>query len=171
MAGVGGRRPAMAAAAAVLLAGAVAGGFAAYALAQNADMGRDVWLSQADCSDCHGWSGNGIPDEPRSSKGANLRQTNLNQEQLAEVILCGRPATAMPHYDPRAYTDDRCYGLTAADLGPDKPTKSEVRLVKRHADALAMFILEQFAGKGPATLEECIELMGPNSIRCDPLRD
>jgi cytochrome c553 len=166
---VGGRQLAAAGAAVLLTAGVVAG-FAAFAVAQNADMGRNVWLALANCSDCHGWSGNGIPDEPRSSKGANLRETNLNQEQLAEVILCGRPVTAMPHYDPRAYTDDRCYGLTAVDLGGDKPPKADVALVRRHAVALAMFILEEFAGKGPATLEECMALMGENSIRCDLLR-
>jgi len=140
------------------------------AAAQDAEMGKDIWLEQAECTDCHGWAGNGIPDEPRSSKGANLRETVLTQDELIEVILCGRPTTAMPHYDVRAYRDDRCYGITREDLGADTPAKGEVALVRRHATALALFITEWFKDAGEVTFEFCANLMGPDSIRCDTLR-
>lgn len=154
----------------LLLAGVLFLGLASPAAAQSVKMGRDIWLRQANCSDCHGWSGNGIPDEPRSSVGANLRETTLTPEQIAEVILCGRPETAMPYFDARAYNDDRCYGLTREDLGRQTPTRGAVKLVKRHADALAMFITETFKGAGEVTLDHCAELMGLDSMRCDPLR-
>ncbi len=157
-------------AALLLLAGVLFLGLATPAAAQSVKMGRDIWYSQADCTDCHGWAGNGVPDEPRSSPGANLRETALTPEQIAEVILCGRPATSMRAYDRRAYTDDRCYGMTRADLGRDTPQRGAVTLVKRHADALALFITETFKDEGEVTLEVCIELMGADSIRCDELR-
>ncbi|MDA1132167.1 MAG: hypothetical protein O2905_02950 [Proteobacteria bacterium] len=151
---------------------AVAFGFvtALPAAAQNADIGRRMWIGETDCKDCHGWAANGIPDEPRSSKGANLRETILTVEQISETILCGRPGTGMPHYDARAYNDDRCYGLTREQLGPDTPSRAAIALVKRHADSLAMFIVEHFKDAGPPTLAECIDLMGAESIRCDALR-
>jgi mono/diheme cytochrome c family protein len=154
----------------VLLAGGLVLGLAGPAAAQSVKMGRDIWLSQVDCSDCHGWAGNGIPDEPRSSVGANLRETVLTPEEIAEVVLCGRPGTAMPHYDNRAYNDDRCYGVTREQLGDATPDRAAVSLVKRHAAALAMFITETFIGAGDVTFEFCAELMGPDSIRCDTLR-
>ena len=139
------------------------------AAAQNADMGKDIWLSQADCRNCHGWAGDGIP-EPRFSKGANLRETVLTIEEISEVVLCGRPGTAMPHYDPRAYNDDRCYGATREQLGDATPDRAAVALVKRHATALGMFITEVFKDAGEVTFEFCANLMGPESTRCDPLR-
>ena len=145
-------------------------GFANMAASQNAEMGRKIYQSQADCSNCHGWAGNGDGDDPRASRGANLRETILTLEEIAEVVLCGRPGTAMPHYDDRAYNDDRCYGLTREQLGRDTPTKAETPLVKRHADALAMFITEWFKGAGEVTFQQCVNLMGPESIRCDALR-
>ena len=157
-------------AALLLLAGILILGLATPAAAQTVKMGRNIWYSQADCTDCHGWAGNGTPDEPRSSPGANLRETTLTPEQIAEVILCGRPGTSMRHYDKRAYTDDRCYGLTREELGRDTPQRAAVSLVKRHADALAMFITETFKDAGEVTFEICAELMGPESIRCDLLR-
>lgn len=164
------RKELQAGAALLLLAVVLVLGHASPAAAQSVKMGRNIWYSQADCTDCHGWAGNGIPDEPRSSKGANLRETTLSPEQISEVILCGRPATSMRHYDKRAYTDDRCYGLTREDLGADTPQRAAVSLVNRHADALAVFITETFMGAGEVTLAHCIELMGEESIRCDPLR-
>lgn len=154
----------------LLLAGVLFLGLASPAAAQSVKMGRDIWLKQADCSDCHGWAGNGVPDEPRSSKGANLRVTTLTPEQISEVILCGRPETGMPHYDARAYNDDRCYGMTREDLGKATPIRGAVKLVKRHADALALFITATFMDAGEVTLEHCAELMGLESMRCDPLR-
>lgn len=148
---------------------AVAVVLAGPAAAQDANFGRSVWLSQANCADCHGWMGDGNPEDPRSPKGADLRQTTLNADQLVEVILCGRPGTPMPHYDHKAYEDDRCYGVTAADLGDQTPMVSQNPLTQRHAKGLAAFILSEFAGKGPATQADCHALLGPDSARCSSL--
>ena len=151
------------AAAVGLLALAVVAGPAG---AQDASLGRSVWLTQANCADCHGWFGDGDAEDPRSPRGANLRETGLDAEGLTEVILCGIPGTAMPHFDAKAYTDDRCYGMTKADIGDDIPPVSAMPLTKRHAQGLAQFILEDFVGKGAITTEECRALLGEESSRC-----
>jgi len=138
-------------------------------VAQDAAFGRDVWLKQANCSDCHGWLANGQPEDPRAPKGANLRQTTLNAAQIAEVILCGRPGTPMPYFDTRAYTDARCYGMTKAQMGDAVPEPAISGLTKRHADGLAAFILGEFAGKGDPTFEDCVSLLGAGNPRCTAL--
>jgi len=136
------------------------------ALAQDANFGKSIWQSQANCADCHGSMGDGNADDPRSPQGANLRETGLDESGLIEVILCGRPGTAMPHFDPKAYTDDRCYELTKEDLGDMVPVAGAMAMTKRHATGLARFILEEFAGKGAPTAEQCRALLGPDSPRC-----
>lgn len=141
-------------------------GLATPAHAQDASFGRSVWLTQANCADCHGWFGNGFGEDPRAPKGADLRQTPLDAAGIAEVILCGRPGTAMPHFDPRAYTDKRCYDVTKADLGDQVPPNAQGALTKRHADGLAAFIIAEFKGKGEPTQEECVALLGTTTSRC-----
>jgi mono/diheme cytochrome c family protein len=95
----------------------VAGGAA---LAQDAadtaavERGFDVWKAGG-CVGCHGWAGDGkrIGENPEAP---SLRATELDDASIIEVVLCGRPGTAMPYHDPKAYTDDRCYGMTKADV-------------------------------------------------------
>lgn len=139
-------------------------------VAQDASFGKEVWLHQANCSDCHGFLGDGNNEDPRAPRGANLRETALTQDDIVEVIMCGRPGTSMPRFDPKAYTaGHECYGMTEADVGADKPEAGAVALTKRHATGLAKFILETFAGKGPATKEQCVDLLGADAQRCATL--
>jgi hypothetical protein len=109
---------------ALVAAAALAATIAALA-AQPADptaYGRRLYHDKAQCSYCHGWAADGA-GEPQSNGGAaNLRQSFLNRDQLIEVIMCGRPGTPMPHYDDLAYTDKRCYGVTEAELGAQRPS-------------------------------------------------
>ncbi len=141
-------------------------GLASPAQAQDAGFGRDVWLKQANCSDCHGWFGNGLPEDPRSPRSADLRVTTLSAEQIAETILCGRPGTAMPYFDHRAYIDARCFGMTKEQMGENMPALGATPLTRRHADGLAQFILSAFAGKGRITFEEFEGLLGAANRRC-----
>src|SRR5712675_201184 len=86
---------------ALIAAAALAATIAALA-AQPADptaYGRRLYRDKAQCSYCHGWAADGA-GEPQSNGGAaNLRDTKMSRDQLVEVILCGRPATPMPHFD------------------------------------------------------------------------
>src|SRR5437867_9016971 len=123
-------------------------------VAQSADdaYGRRLYLDKAQCSFCHGWAADGA-GEPQSNGGAaDLRQTQLNRDQLVEVIMCGRPGTPMPRYDELAYTDKRCYDVTEATIGalvPALPPGSTLQ--KREAEAIADYLLAKVVGRGPVT--------------------
>lgn len=145
--------------------------FAIPAHAQDANFGKGVWLTEANCADCHGWLGDGNNEDPRSPRGANLRKTSMTAEQLSETIMCGRPGTAMPYFDLRAYADDahKCYGMTKAQVGDQMPQPGLAQLTKRHADGLAAFIMRDFAGKGDATKSACEALLGAGNARCATL--
>jgi mono/diheme cytochrome c family protein len=140
------------------------------AAAQPADptaYGRRIYLDKAQCSFCHGWAADGA-GEPQSNGGAaNLRQSFLNRDQLIEVIMCGRPGTPMPHYDELANTDKRCYGVTEAELGAQRPSPPPTTtLQKREIEAVADYLLAKVINRGPVTREECEEMFGQGARSC-----
>jgi hypothetical protein len=101
-------------------------------------------------------------------RGGNLRVTPLKREQLIEVITCGVPGKAMPHFDEEAYTDKRCYGVTEAELGRDTPALPPgSTLNKREIEAVADYLLAKVLGRGPViTREECEEAYGAGAREC-----
>jgi hypothetical protein len=128
--------------------------------------GRRLYLDKAQCAYCHGWAADGA-GEPQSNGGAaNLRDTKMNRDQLIEIILCGRPGTPMPHFDEQAYTDQRCYGLSEAELGGKTPSLPPgATLQKREAAAIADYLLAKVIGRGPVTREECEEVFSERGAR------
>jgi hypothetical protein len=134
--------------------------------ARSVALGKSVWQTKIGCNQCHGWSGSGLPDDPRMPAGANLRKTALTHDQMVEVIKCGRPGTQMPHFDARAYADKRCYNSTAADLGDQVPQPFGAALIPREMDALADYITVTMKGKGPASEAECVAYYGTDTAYC-----
>ena len=133
-------------AAAVLLSAAVLGAaavaFSSTANSQNFSLGKRTWgQGGANCIRCHGWAGDGLGEDERAPQGANLRLSLLDRETFETFIKCGIPGTAMPHYDRMAYTDDRCYGATAEQMGNDKPFKAERNLSARSLNALLDYVM------------------------------
>ncbi len=57
------------------------------------------------------------------------------------------------------------------EMGASTPPTGAMALTKRHATGLAKFILESFADQGEATKEDCVELLGADSSRCDAFTD
>lgn len=128
---------------------------------------RRLYLDKAQCSYCHGWSGDGAGEGQSNGGAANLRQTRLNRAQLVMTIMCGRPGTAMPHFDESAYSDKRCYGTTEAELGKSTPALPPgSTLQPREAEAIADYVLAKFAGRGAATRTECEETFGKDARAC-----
>ena len=128
---------------------------------------RRLYLDKAQCSYCHGWAGDGAGEGQSNGGAANLRQTRLNRAQLVTVILCGRPGTAMPHFDESAYSDKRCYGVTEAELGSRTPALPPgSTLQAREAEAIADYLLAKFVGRGAATRAECEESFGKGARSC-----
>ena len=131
--------------------------------------GRRLYHDKAQCSFCHGWAADGA-GEPQSNGGAaNLRQSFLNREQLIEVIMCGRPATPMPHFDEDAYTDKRCYGMTLDELGKDAPPMGEF-LASREIDAVVKYLFAKAIGHDAATYEDCVDFWGKDTRECEPMK-
>ena len=129
-------------------------------------LGMRVWQEKINCGTCHGWNGAGVPDDPRSPAGANLRESLLTPEQFAEAVRCGRIGTDMPAFDARAYVDDRCYGLTTEDLGENTPQKRGTYLIGREIDGLIAYVYTAMVGQGESTREECVEYWGPDAPIC-----
>ena len=128
---------------------------------------RRLYLDKAQCSYCHGWSGDGAGEGQSNGGAANLRQSRLNRALLVMTILSGRPGTAMPHFDEAAYSDKRCYGVTEAELGSRTPALPPgSTLQAREAEAIADYVLAKFAGRGAATRAECEETFGKGARTC-----
>lgn len=128
---------------------------------------RRLYLDKAQCSYCHGWAGDGAGDGQSNGGAANLRQSRLNRAQLITLIMCGRPGTAMPHFDELAYSDKRCYGMTEADLGARTPTLPPgSTLQTREAEAIADYLLAKTIGRSAATRAECEEAFGKGARSC-----
>jgi mono/diheme cytochrome c family protein len=131
--------------------------------------GRRVFLDKAQCSYCHGWAGDGAGEPQSNGAAANLRVTPLKREQLIEVITCGVPGKAMPHFDEEAYADKRCYGVTEAELGRDTPgLPPGSTLNKREIEAVADYLLAKVIGRGvEITRAECEEAYGEGARMCN----
>lgn len=151
-----------------LLAAALVIGSATAGAQEDFSFARRLYLDKAQCSYCHGWAGDGAGEGQSNGGAANLRQTRLNRAQLVMTILCGRPGTAMPHFDEAAYTDKRCYGMTEADVGKLKPALPPGSTLQvREAEAIADYLLAKFVGRGPITRAECEESYGTGARNCN----
>jgi mono/diheme cytochrome c family protein len=139
------------------------------ARADDYAFGRRMFLDKAQCSYCHGWAGDGAGEPQSSGAAANLRITTLKRDQLIEVITCGIPGKAMPHFDEDAYTDKRCYGVTEAELGRDTPALPPgSTLNSREIAAVADYLLAKVVGRGPDIIKaECEEAYGEGARICN----
>lgn len=130
------------------------------------DRGKSIYQVRANCAFCHGWSGDGQGDERSARPGLSLRETKLTRDQLIEVVACGRPGTGMPYHDLQAYTDTRCYGVTAGDLGDQMPDRAQQTLQQREIATVVDYLLVRVVGRGPITRAECEEFFEPGSPSC-----
>ena len=123
------------------------------------------------CSFCHGWHGKGARVEGMGY-GANLTETALERADLIEVIRCGRIGTWMPRHGRQAWKrDDKCYGLTAAEVGGDVPdTPVNAYLRDEQVEAVADYIIAVYKGK-EMTLANCVAYYRETSRICDEFRN
>jgi mono/diheme cytochrome c family protein len=151
-----------------VLAGLAVAAAAPAARADDFAFGRRLFLDKAQCSYCHGWAGDGAGEPQSNGAAANLRVTPLKRDQLIEIIGCGVPGKAMPHFDEQAYTDKRCYGVNAAELGRDTPALPPgSTLNKREIEAVADYLLAKVVGRGvEITRRECQEAYGEDARMC-----
>lgn len=132
---------------------------------RSVERGQKVFKERAKCEFCHGWDGSGLISE-YGGVAPSLRATQLSRDEIAEVVRCGRPGTNMPAHDEKAYTDTRCYGVVAADLGDQMPPKPIKPLSERAIGDVADYVFQTLKGKGDATYEECLAYWGEGRF-CD----
>lgn len=132
---------------------------------QLVELGARMFKETVPCRDCHGAMGDGVPDDPRMPKGANFRVMTLTPDEAIEAIRCGRPSVGMPYFDRLSYTDKRCYGVTAEEIGNGIPDEG-MNLQTRQINALVQYIFSTYVGKGPANFEQCTTMWGAGATSC-----
>src|ERR1700739_2104820 len=86
------------------------------------EAGKAIY-KRANCFGCHKWHGDG--GGGYGGAALSLRATQLDRDQIIEVVRCGRPGTGMPYHDRQAYKESECYGgLTPKDLGEAMPAEA-----------------------------------------------
>lgn len=134
--------------------------------------GMRLYQQKADCRACHGWAADGVKSDNQMPDGPNLRDKKYTRQLLVLTIKCGRPNTQMPAFDKFAYTDGRCYMMTAADLAknatrmPDPPST----LQQREIELIADFLMAKVVGQGPMTHDKCVEFWGSEVPVCNDLK-
>lgn len=121
---------------------------------------------KANCVGCHKWHGGG--GGGYGGAALSLRDTQLDRDQIIEVVHCGRPGTGMPHFDRNAYKEYDCYsGLTEQDIGKDMPQEGASFLRPRDIETVVDYVLEHVKGKGPPTYQDCTDFFGAGARACD----
>jgi mono/diheme cytochrome c family protein len=137
------------------------------ALAEDSARGQKIWHDKPECTFCHGWAGDGVGGFHHPGRPPSLRETQLARDDIRMTIQCGRPGTAMPHFDRYAYTDKRCYGMDAAELGDTVPERSMTTLQPDEIDALADYVATKIKGAGAVTRRQCFDYFGGGTSRCE----
>ncbi len=131
------------------------------------EKGKKLYIRKAKCATCHGWDGAGSGKHPRAHAGPNLREYAKDYEMLVEMIACGRPGSNMPFHDRMAYKDDRCYGLTLDDFGPDEMQPMVGKTLRKDdIGTLAAYVYQYIIGAGVSTVEQCKEFYGKEHLHC-----
>jgi len=127
------------------------------------DRGKQVY-KKANCVGCHKWHGGG--GGGYGGAALSLRETILTEEQLVEVVACGRPGTGMPAFHRKAYKGYDCYGMTAAELGEDKPPKPAKRLSDADIARVSAYVIAKIKEKGDMTKAQCVDFWGEGAREC-----
>jgi mono/diheme cytochrome c family protein len=121
---------------------------------------------KANCVGCHKWHGGG--GGGYGGPALSLRNTQLDREQLIEVVHCGRPATGMPRHDRNAYKDYKCYGgMTPEEIGEDMPAEAPNVLRAQDIEIVVDYVLQHVKGKGSTTYRDCTDFFGDGARACD----
>jgi mono/diheme cytochrome c family protein len=134
--------------------------------------GMRLYQQKGDCRACHGWAADGVKSDNQMPDGPSLRDKKYTRQMLVLTIKCGRQNTQMPAFDKFAYSDGRCYMMTAADLAknatrmPDPPSTLQPREIELIAD----FLMAKVVGQGPMDQAKCVEFWGSEVPVCKDLK-
>lgn len=134
--------------------------------------GMRLYQQKADCRACHGWAADGVKGDNQMPDGPSLRDKKYTRQLLVLTIKCGRPNTQMPAFDKFAYTDGRCFMMTAAELAknPTRMPDPPATLQPREIDLIADFLMAKVVGQGPMDAAKCAEFWGSDVAVCKDLK-
>ena len=134
--------------------------------------GMRLYQQKADCRACHGWAADGVKSDNQMPDGPSLRDKKYTRQLLILTIKCGRPNTQMPAFDKFAYTDGRCFMMTAADLAkhPTRMPDPPATLQQREIELIADFLMAKVVGQGPMDHAKCVEFWGSDVDVCKGLK-
>jgi mono/diheme cytochrome c family protein len=128
------------------------------------EYGKELYQSKARCISCHGWAGDGMGAAHSAGDAANLRKSKLDHAQLVQIISCGIPGTAMPHFNAFAYSEDKCYDMLELEVGANIPPKPPRPLQQREIEVLINYLTARIIGRGTPTRAECAEFYGDSPV-------
>jgi mono/diheme cytochrome c family protein len=131
----------------------------------NGAEGKRIY-EKANCIGCHKWHGEG--GGGYGGAALSLRRTELDRDQIIEVIRCGRPHTGMPYHLRGAYDEASkpCFGLSRQDLAALMPPEATHFLRQTETEAVADYVLANIKGKGEVTHADCAAFFGTESRLC-----
>src|SRR5688500_9905637 len=134
--------------------------------------GRRLYQQKGDCRACHGWAADGVKSDNQMPDGPSLRDKKYTRQLLILTIKCGRPNTQMPAFDKFAYTDGRCFMMTASDLAknPTRMPDPPATLQPREIELIADFLMAKVVGQGPMDHAKCVEFWGREEDVCKELK-
>ena len=134
--------------------------------------GMRLYQQKGDCRACHGWAADGVKSDNQMPDGPSLRDKKYTRQLLVLTIKCGRPNTQMPAFDRFAYSDGRCFMMTAADLAknPTRMPDPPATLQQREIELIADFLMTKVVGQGPMDHAKCVEFWGSEVAVCKDLK-
>ena len=128
--------------------------------------GLRLFTQKGNCQGCHGWAGDGRKMDNQMPSGANLRESQLDRNNMLMTIKCGRPGRGMPAYDRLAYSDGRCYGQKKADLQGVSLEDPPATLQPREMETLVDFLFAKIVKQGPMDRTRCAAYWGSDAEVC-----
>lgn len=127
--------------------------------------GKAVY-KKANCIGCHKWHGKG--GGGYGGVALSLRDTQLDEQNLALVIRCGRPGSGMPYHNRKAYRGDNrdCYESTRGELGDAMPPRARYFLRDSEIEDVVNYVAKQIQGKGEPGYSDCVAFWGADAKRC-----
>ncbi|WP_192499430.1 c-type cytochrome [Skermanella pratensis] len=119
---------------------------------------------KANCVGCHKWHGGG--GGGYGGAALSLRTTQLERDQLVEVVRCGRPGTRMPFHDKNAWSSGECYGTDPKTLGDEMPPQAAEFLSEEEIASVADYVTANQKGKDKPDRADCVSFWGEGAKQC-----
>jgi mono/diheme cytochrome c family protein len=131
--------------------------------ALGAEDGKAIY-EKANCVGCHKWHGGG--GGGYGGAALSLRDTQMDRDQLIEVVRCGRPGTRMPFHDKNAWSTVQCYGMDAKAPGTEAPPQAAEFLSPNEIASVADYVAANIKGKGKPDRADCVAFWGEGAKQC-----